>query len=85
DPAVMPDAVIYFRYYFMGGLAMVMYNICRSIMNALGDSRRPLYYLIFSSVINVVLDILFLAVFHMGVGGAAVATVISQAGVLFYV
>lgn len=80
DPAVMPEAVVYFRYYFLGALAMVMYNICRSIMNALGDSRRPLYYLIFSSVLNVALDLLFLAVFGMGVGSAAVATVISQAG-----
>ncbi len=80
DPGVMPEAVTYFRYYFMGALAMVMYNICRSIMNALGDSRRPLYYLIFSSVLNVALDLVFLAVFGMGVGAAAVATVISQAG-----
>ncbi len=52
DPEVMPEAVEYFRYYFLGALAMVMYNICRSVMNALGDSRRPLYYLIFSSVLK---------------------------------
>ncbi len=79
DPEVMPEAVEYFRYYFMGALAMVMYNICRSIMNALGDSRRPLYYLIFSSVLNIVLDLVFIAGFHFGVWSAAVATVISQA------
>lgn len=79
DAEVMPEAVEYFRYYFLGSLAMVMYNICRSIMNALGDSRRPLYYLIFSSLLNVGLDILFIAVFHWGVWAAAVATVISQA------
>ncbi len=79
DPEVMPEAVEYFRYYFLGALAMVMYNICRSVMNALGDSRRPLYYLIFSSVLNVVLDLLFIAVFHQGVWAAATATVISQA------
>ncbi len=78
-PEVMPDAVAYFRFYFLGAMAMVMYNICRSIMNALGDSRRPLYYLIFSSVLNVALDILFLSVFRQGVWAAAVATVISQA------
>ena len=78
-PEVMPEAVAYFRYYFLGAMAMVMYNVCRSIMNALGDSRRPLYYLIFSSVLNVVLDILFLSVFHQGVWAAAMATVISQA------
>lgn len=79
DPEVMPEAVEYFRYYFLGALAMVMYNICRSIMNALGDSKRPLYYLIFSSLLNVVLDLLFIAVFRWGVWAAAVATVISQA------
>lgn len=78
DPEVLPQAVEYFRYYFLGGLSMVMYNISRSIMNALGNSRRPLYYLIFSSLLNVTLDILFLAVFHWGVWAAAVATVISQ-------
>lgn len=79
DPEVMPDAVEYFRYYFMGSLALVLYNLCRSIMNALGDSRRPLYYLIFSSVLNVILDLLFIAVWKNGVWSAALATVISQA------
>lgn len=79
DPAVMPSAVEYFRYYFIGGLAMVMYNICRSIMNALGDSKRPTWYLIFSSVLNIVLDWLFIGGFRWGVWAAAVATVISQA------
>ncbi len=79
DPEVMPEAVEYFRYYFLGALAMVMYNVCRSIMNALGDSRRPLYYLIFSSVVNIVLDILFIGIFQWGVWSAAAATVISQA------
>lgn len=80
DPEVMPEAVEYFRYYFLGSLALVLYNICRSIMNALGDSRRPLYYLIFSSLLNIVLDLLFIAVFRWGVWSAAIATVISQAG-----
>ncbi|WP_300714554.1 MATE family efflux transporter [uncultured Acetatifactor sp.] len=80
DPEVMPEAVEYFRYYFLGSLAMVMYNICRSVINALGDSRRPLYYLIFSSLLNIFLDWLFLAVFHWGVWSAAVATVLSQTG-----
>ncbi len=78
DPDVLPGAITYFRYYFMGSLALVMYNICRGIMNALGDSRRPLYYLIISSLLNILLDWLFVAVFRMGVGSAAVATVISQ-------
>lgn len=79
DPEVMPEAQEYFRYYFLGALAMVMYNICRSIMNALGDSRRPLYYLIFSSLLNILFDLLFIGVFRWGVWSAAAATVISQA------
>ena len=79
DPEVLPDAIAYFRYYFMGVLAVTMYNTCKSIMNALGDSRRPLYYLILSSITNIVLDLLFIGVFHWGVWSAAVATSISQA------
>ena len=79
DPEYMPEAVSYFRYYFAGGVAIIMYNTFKSIMNALGDSKRPLYYLIFSSVLNVGLDLLFIAVFHWGVWSAAVATTISQA------
>lgn len=79
DPEVMPEAIEYFRYYFLGAFAVVMYNICRSIMNALGDSKRPLYYLIFSSALNILLDILFIGGFQWGVWSAAAATVISQA------
>lgn len=79
DARLMPQAVEYFRYYFIGVTATVMYNICRSIMNALGDSKRPLYYLIFSSVLNIALDLLFVGLFGWGVWSAAVATVISQA------
>ncbi len=78
DPDVMPEAIEYFRYYFLGAVALVMYNICRGIMNAVGDSKRPLYYLIFSSILNVALDILFVSVFEWGVWSAAIATVISQ-------
>ena len=78
DPAVIDDAVTYFRVYFCGSLAIIMYNFCRSIMNALGDSRRPLYYLIVSSLLNIFLDWLFIGVMHFGVGSAAFATVISQ-------
>ena len=78
DPEVLPEAIEYFRYYFFGALALVMYNICRGIMNAVGDSKRPLYYLIFSSILNVVLDVLFVGIFKWGVWSAALATVISQ-------
>ncbi len=79
DPDVMPQAVEYFRYYFLGVLAVVEYNFCKDIMSAMGDSRRPLYYLILSSLLNIVLDLLFVAVFHWGVWSAAAATTISQA------
>ena len=79
DPDVLPEAIAYFRYYFTGVLAVVLYNACKSIMNALGDSRRPLYYLILSSLVNIGLDLLFIGVFHWGVWSAAVATTISQA------
>ena len=78
DSAVLPEAIEYFRYYFLGSMAMVMYNTLRSVMNALGDSKRPLAYLIFSSLLNIGLDVLFVGVAHWGVWSAAVATVISQ-------
>ena len=78
-PDVMENSVIYFRNYFLGSMAVMLYNVFTGIMNALGDSRRPLYYLLFSSALNVALDLLFIGVFHLGVGSAAVATVISQA------
>ena len=78
DSDVLPEAIEYFKYYFYGALALVMYNICRGIMNAVGDSKRPLYYLIFSSILNIILDVLFVGVFKWGVWSAALATVISQ-------
>lgn len=79
DPAVLPESIKYFRAYFYGVIAVVMYNICKGIMNAVGDSRRPLYYLIFSSVLNVVLDVVFVGWLGLGVEWAAIATVIAQA------
>lgn len=75
---VLPSSILYFRIYFCGSLAFVMYNICVGILQSVGDSRHPLQYLIISSVVNVLLDLLFVAVFKMGVGSAALATVISQ-------
>ena len=78
DPEVLPQAIEYFRYYFFGVIAVVLYNICTGIMNAVGDSRRPLHYLIFSSLTNVVLDLLFIGVFHWGVWSAAFATTLAQ-------
>lgn len=76
--SVLPHSLAYFRIYFAGVSTVILYNICMSIMRALGDSLHPLYYLIFSSLVNVALDLLFVAGFHWGVGGAAVATVIAQ-------
>ena len=64
DPDVLPQSIEYFRMYFFGSLVMIMYNICMGIMNAVGDSKRPLYFLIISSMTNVVLDILFVGVFR---------------------
>ncbi|MBQ4040495.1 MAG: MATE family efflux transporter [Oscillospiraceae bacterium] len=78
DPDVLPEAIEYFRYYFLGSIPMIMYNMCNSTLNAVGDSRRPLYYLITSSLINIVLDVLFVGIFHWGVWAAAAATVIAQ-------
>ena len=78
-PDVMENSVVYFRNYVLGSMAVMLYNVFTGIMNALGDSRRPLYYLMLSSALNVALDLLFIGVFHLGVGSAAVATVISQA------
>ena len=76
--SVMDNSVAYLRVYFMGSLFSVMYNVFVGILQAVGDSRHPLYYLIISSVVNLVLDIVFISFFHMGVEGAAWATVISQ-------
>ena len=78
DPAVLPQSEAYFRWYFAFAAAIVMYNALKGIMTALGDSRRPLYYLIFSSVLNVILDLLFVGVLHGGVAAAALATGLSQ-------
>lgn len=75
---VLPNSIIYFRIYCMGLLGMVLYNTSNGIFNALGDSRHPLYYLIISSVTNVILDLIFVGVFRMGVAGAALATTIGQ-------
>ena len=77
-PEVLVQSTAYVRVYFMGVLGMVLYNACMGIMQAVGDAKHPLYYLIFSSCLNVVLDIVFIAVFDLGVGSAAAATVIAQ-------
>lgn len=75
---VLPNSILYFRLYFAGGIGIVMYNTCMGIFQAVGDSRHPLYYLIISSIVNIVLEILFVAVLDLGIGGSAIATVIAQ-------
>ena len=75
---VIADASAYLRIYFGGVLGLLLYNIGSGILQAVGDSRRPLYFLIFSAVTNVALDLLFVLQFHMGVEGVAYATVISE-------
>lgn len=83
DPEVLPQAIEYFRFYFLGALVLVLYNFCCGIMNALGDNRRPLCYLIFSSLLNILLDWCFIGALHWGVWAAAVATILSQAASVF--
>lgn len=75
---VLPMASEYIRVYFAGSLGLAVYNTLRGIMQAVGDSRSPLYYLVISSLVNVALDLVFVGVFRTGVWGAALATIISQ-------
>lgn len=75
---VLPYSIEYFRFLFCGAIFTVMYNIFVGILHAIGDSKHPLYYLIFSASVNVVLDLLLVGVWKMGVGAAAMATTISQ-------
>jgi len=75
---VFSEASVYLKIYFAGSFSLILYNMFVSILQANGDSKNPLYYLIVSSLINIVLDIVFITVFHMGVGGAAFATILSE-------
>ena len=76
--SVIENSITYFRIYCAGLLGLVLYNTTNGIFQAVGNSRYPLYYLIISSVVNVVLDIVFVVHFDMGVAGAAMATVLGQ-------
>lgn len=71
-------ATLYMRIYFLGTIANLIYNIGSGILRAVGDSKRPLYFLIASCFTNIILDIVFVVYFHMGIAGAALATIISQ-------
>jgi len=76
---VFDQAVTYLRIYFMGISGLLIYNIGSGILRAVGDSTRPLYFLILTSVMNIILDLAFVIFFHMGIAGVALATIISQA------
>ena len=75
---VLPQSIQYFRLYFCGAVFVVMYNMCVGILHAVGDSRHPMYFLLFSTCVNVVLDLIFVGLLGWGVGSAAVATTVSQ-------
>ena len=75
---VLPLATVYLRIYFCGSTALMLYNFCNSILRAVGDTRRPLYYLLFSGVVNVILNLFFVLVCNVNVAGVGLATVISQ-------
>ena len=77
-PEVLSKAVIYLRVYFAGMTATMVYNFGSSILRAIGDTKRPLYYLSIAGVVNVVLNLVFVIVFHWDVFGVGLATVISQ-------
>ena len=77
--SIFEQAYSYMAVIFAGMLATICYNMFAGILRAYGNSKTPLYFLIFSSLLNIALDLLFVAVFHMGVGGAALATIVSQA------
>lgn len=75
---IMDDAVLYMNVYYLGIIGNLIYNIGTGVLRAIGDSRMPLYVLIVCCLANVVLDLLFVVVFHWGVFGVAFATILSQ-------
>lgn len=84
---VLHDAGIYLRIYFAGISGLMLYNMASGILRAVGDTQRPLYFLVFTSLLNIVLDLAFVIWFHLGIAGVGLATIISQFisafGVLF--
>ena len=75
---VVPEARTYLTIYFSGLFGLMLYNMGAGILRAVGDSQRPFYFLVLSASLNIVLDLLFVLVFHMGVAGVAYATILSQ-------
>ncbi len=75
---VMDDATTYLRIYFLGFAGLLIYNMCSGILRAVGDTRRPLYFLILTSVLNIILDLVFVLGLKAGIAGVAYATIVSQ-------
>lgn len=75
---VMQNSVLYFKIYFLGGLGNILYSACCGVFQAMGDSKRPLHYLMVSTILNTILDIAFVKFLGFGIGGAAFATIIAQ-------
>lgn len=75
---VFGEAVTYLRIYFAGISGLLIYNIGSGILRAVGDTTRPLYFLILTSVLNIILDLVFVIVFRLGIAGVALATIIAQ-------
>lgn len=75
---IIKESLSYITIIYAGNIAIIFYNMFASILRALGDSKTPLYFLIIASILNVILDLLFIVNFNMGVAGAAYATIISQ-------
>ncbi|MBR0137860.1 MAG: MATE family efflux transporter [Erysipelotrichaceae bacterium] len=78
NDTLYPIAFEYLRVYLIGSVAVLTYNMSFNILRSLGDSKHPLYYLIFSSIINIVLGIIFVRILHLNVVGTALASIISQ-------
>ena len=76
---VLDLAVLYMRIYFIGMPAFMIYNFGAAALRSVGDTKRPLYFLLAAGIVNVLFNLLFVIVFHMGVAGVAIATIISQA------
>ena len=82
---VIPESTAYLTIYFSGIMGLMLYNMGAGILRAVGDSTRPFYYLLVCAIMNTVLDLVFVLVFHMGVEGVALATVLSQCTSAFLV
>ena len=83
-PEILPNSVLYLRIMFAGIPAVLFYNLLAALLRSLGDGKTPLYAMIVASITNIVLDLLFVPVFHWGIAGAAIATVIAQGVSGFY-